>query len=506
MQGMGIMNESSYIARVVDPGKAPDVGIRVEVGPARTVMLAPEGEAVWGLFMFPSVWRLRDGRLVCAVTLGNDEMPSHADYHYLWYLSEDDGVHWVHAVVGLGEAEGFLRERQTLPDGRQIYFEPTMISLDAVAANPVDFTPRETLRGCRVFYRLGDLPEAYRSIRMFSRGPHDAQWREGRATMDPDIVVPAFMEPVIEDDPELEPTHSVVGTWLRKRIRYIGDPRLPSLGREKPLTELGKSFREIPGNRIGVSLHYASRGISPEDLVTKHPDNIVIRLLLPSPTSARLHDQTYRPIMAKADGRLFATSFGVHPAQALRVISRERKLDTGYYPNIFQSTDGGRHWSHYASVHYDDYGGYRIHQAHITPDMPRGNWMAMLRSNSALMLTRSYDDGHTWEQPEAIRPTSVNPAGGLLPNGVAFRMYGRPGQYLTFCGDGEGRTWGNDLALVEGLGDPALEQNRNTCANSCTFVTGPDRFLVVYTVYTFSGRNGKLRPAVLAREITAEPV
>jgi len=190
----------------------------------------------------------------------------------------------------------------------------------------------------------------------------------------------------------------------------------------------------------------------------------------------------------------------------LRVISRERDLDTGYYPNIFGSADGGQHWSYYASVHYADYGAYTIHQAHITPDMPRGNWMAMLRSNSALMLTRSYDDGHTWEKPEAIRSTSVNPAGGLLPNGIAFRMYGRPGQYLTFCGDGEGREWGNDITLVEGLGDPAVEQNRNTCANSCTLVTGPDRFLVVYTVYTHSGRNGILRPAVLVREITAELV
>jgi len=138
--------------------------------------------------------------------------------------------------------------------------------------------------------------------------------------------------------------------------------------------------------------------------------------------------------------------------------------------------------------------------------MPGGNWMAMLRSDSALMLTRSYDDGHTWERPEAIRRTSVNPAGGLLPNGIAFRMYGRPGQYVTFCSDGEGVEWGNDLALVTGLGDPAVEQNRNTCANSCTFVTGSNRFLVVYTVYTHSGRGGKLRPAVLAREITAESV
>ena len=252
-----------------------------------------------------------------------------------------------------------------------------------------------------------------------------------------------------------------------------------------------------------MNVHVASTGLSPADLTAPRPANVVLRLLLPSPTSVRLHDQTYRPIMGMADGRMFATSFGLHPAQSLRMVKRDRNLDTYYHPNIFLSTDGGRYWSYHSSVpFYDPSATHRVYQAHITPDMPKGNWMAMCRAG-ALVLTRSYDDGLTWGTPEVIRRTSVNPAGGLLPNGVAFRMYGRPGQYITFCSDGEGKTWGDDVCLVEGLGDAAIEQNRNTCANSCTFVTHSDRFIVVYTEYTYRRDGGAPRHAVLAREITA---
>ena len=86
---------------VVQPHDAPDAGVSVTIGPARTVMTAPEEELApsWGMFFLPCVWRLRDGRIVCAVTIGEDERPSAADYHYLWYLSDDEGAHWTHAVL-----------------------------------------------------------------------------------------------------------------------------------------------------------------------------------------------------------------------------------------------------------------------------------------------------------------------------------------------------------------------------------------------------------------------
>ena len=124
------------IDEIVELNQAPDVGVKVSLGDPVEVMLAPEGDERWGYFMFPSVWRLRDGRLVCAVTIGGDHMPAEMDYHYLWYISDDEGQHWTHAVIDLAEAKALLRERFTLASGRQIYYEPKLISLDLIDTKP----------------------------------------------------------------------------------------------------------------------------------------------------------------------------------------------------------------------------------------------------------------------------------------------------------------------------------------------------------------------------------
>ena len=124
------------IDEIVEPDQAPDVGVKVQLGDPVEVMLAPEGDERWGFFMFPSIWQLRDGRLVCAVTIGGDHMPAEMDYHYLWYISDDEGQHWTHAVIDLAEAKALLRERFTLASGRQIYYEPKLISLDLIDPKP----------------------------------------------------------------------------------------------------------------------------------------------------------------------------------------------------------------------------------------------------------------------------------------------------------------------------------------------------------------------------------
>ena len=124
------------LSTVIQPSEAPDAGVRVSLGPPREVMLAPEGDRRWGMFMFPSLWRMRDGRLICAVTIGEDEMPSDADYHYLWFVSDDGSKNWTLAVVSDDEARAFIRERVTLSDGTQLWYAPKIVSLDRVGVPP----------------------------------------------------------------------------------------------------------------------------------------------------------------------------------------------------------------------------------------------------------------------------------------------------------------------------------------------------------------------------------
>ena len=122
------------------------MGFKVRLGDPVEVMLAPEGDERWAHFMFPSIGRLPDGRLLCAVTIGGDHMPADMDYHYLWYISCDEGQHWTHAEIDLAEAKALLREPFTLASGRQIYLEPKFVSPDLIDTkpSPVDSSVRGT--------------------------------------------------------------------------------------------------------------------------------------------------------------------------------------------------------------------------------------------------------------------------------------------------------------------------------------------------------------------------
>jgi len=493
------VHAAPFVDRICHPQDAPDVGAKVRLGPPRVVMLAPEGDTSWGSFNFPSVWRLRDGRLVCAVCIGQDEMSSDADYHYLWYISDGRAEHWTHAVVNEDEAESFVRERITLSDGRQLYYKPKMVSVDKLSCKPIPSFEGIGYKGMNVYYRLGEMDDECRYLTMYSRGPRESEWRTGKATMDPDIIVPAYKETAIEKDSALGPTHSAIATHLRKLVEYVGDDRLPALGLYK---SENSPVHLRSSDRPGFSIHNASWGASLEDLNTPRPRDMAIRVQIPSPLGCRLHDYPILPILELADGTLMTTSyFFPAPASGFRIIRKNGELDTGSRSNLFKSTDGGATWSYYASMPFERLGKYQVVLAHITPNMPKGNWVALLRTtktkgtdNSPLIVTRSYDQGRTWTTPEAIRPSSVNPVGGLLPNGIAFRMYGRPGQYMTFCADGEGKEWGNDVILTTG----------GSCANSCTYVTGPDSFVVVYSDYEYRDTQGRQRKAVIARRIVVE--
>ena len=219
----------------------------------------------------------------------------------------------------------------------------------------------------------------------------------------------------------------------------------------------------------------------------------------------------YEPITELGPGDLVVPTFG----HRLRMTENKAPGKTKTHSQIFRSSDGGRYGSHYETFPYDAAGEFPISHMGMTPYMPKGNWMAAIRTwsektgtaKSPLVLSLSYDDGRNWSQPVAIRPSSVNPVGGLLADGVAFRMYGRPGQFIMFCADGEGKQWGNDVTIVpesEDTNNKKTGVRENTCANSCVLVLGPNRFLVAYTNYDHRDAAGRVRKAVLVREVVAE--
>ena len=485
-----------FIDEIVAPSQARDVGVKVTVGPPRPVMLCEKGNRSWGQFAFPSMWRLRDGRLVCFVTIGEDEMPSDADFHYLWYISDDEGRHWIHAVITPEEAEAFLRERVTLPSGRQVYYVPKYVSFDAIGARPYrEFSYERSgygfaFQAIEVVYRLGDLSEHLRCVTRYTRHRSEETWQKDQAYMDEDLLLPLFVEKVFPNADSNRMSHGLIATPLRCLSEVVGDDRLPD---------------------VGVLCHNGSRFATHEDLRTGFGQDAVARVHIPPPSLARLHHLSHEQLVELEDESLILPT-GIYTSQLVSTLGRP---ELNRCMNIFRSDDGGRYWKHYSRFPELGDGRYTLcWPFQITTNMPAGNWLAVLRTagrgwtgNSLLMISRSYDQGLTWTTPVAIRPHSVNPVGGRLRNGVVFRMYGRPGQYVTFCSDGEGKSWGSDITIM-----PPVRDSRSptgfveiSCCNSDVLVTGPDRFLVVYTDYNYKDQGGRIRRGVLVREVVARP-
>ena len=142
-------------------------------------------------------------------------------------------------------------------------------------------------------------------------------------------------------------------------------------------------------------------------------------------------------------------------------------------------------------------------RAHLLA-FPNGKWVAAYRtqglhysSGGPLIVSSSADEGKTWSQPKAIRVPGCNPLGIVLENGIGVLSYQRPGVFLTFCSDGEGTNWGNDVTLVKAW---RHQRNENSCCNGSFVVTGPDRFVYTYTKWDVTDPWGQPRQAVIAQE------
>ena len=142
-------------------------------------------------------------------------------------------------------------------------------------------------------------------------------------------------------------------------------------------------------------------------------------------------------------------------------------------------------------------------RAHLLA-FPNGKWVAAYRSQGLyyspggpLIISASTDEGKTWSAPRAIRVPGCNPLGVVLKNGIAVLSYQRPGVFLTFCADGEGDLWGNDVTLVKAW---RHQLNENSCCNGSFAVTGPDRFIYAYTKWDVPDPWGQPRQAVIAQE------
>ena len=222
---------------------------------------------------------------------------------------------------------------------------------------------------------------------------------------------------------------------------------------------------------------------------------------MPAPVLSQHH------LVPLPDGSLITAIFRLPVMSDIGPDGKLKGGREGENHHIWRSYDRGRTWRCAGTVPRVRWLPFRPDLSTVRPHLlafPNGNLVAAYRhaglywsGGGPLIISSSSDEGKTWSAPRAIRVPAVNPVGLMLENGIGVFAYQRPGLFLTFCGDGKGDLWGNDVTLVRPWRN---QRDENSCSNSSLLATGPDRFLLVYTKFDVPDPWGQPRQAVLAQE------
>jgi hypothetical protein len=258
---------------------------------------------------------------------------------------------------------------------------------------------------------------------------------------------------------------------------------------------------DLPKEKQGVPIYTRKPGQEQwtRETASWDPD-LLIRGKLPSPILTSESHIVHLP-----DGSLVTAVWRQATMSDIRSDGTMQK--EGENHQIWRSFDRGRTWKCTGTIPRVSWWPFLPQlstvRAHLLA-FPNGNWVAAYRhpglyfsGSGPLIIRKSSDQGKTWSEPKAIRMPGVNPLGLMLANGIGVFSYQRPGVFLTFCGDGKGELWGNDITLVKPW---RHERNENSCCNGSFVTTGPDRFIYVYTKWDVPDPWGQPRQAVIAQE------
>ena len=225
--------------------------------------------------------------------------------------------------------------------------------------------------------------------------------------------------------------------------------------------------------------------------------------------------RSLQQIVQMPDDSLLGVSYGF-------LLGQDRHARPKFESYCLRSADGGQTWTFHGIIARDDrhpLAGYTEPRVTVLCD---GSLLAVIRTECAktgpMYVTRSTDQGKTWDKPEELWPFGVLPQLLTLENGVTVLAFGRPGVHLLFSKDGKGREWQHPIHLVvesfegtgirgEGYGYQKGEQPQGrpkqtrTSGYTSLVPDGPDRFLIAYDQFDYPNADGEPRKTILVRPI-----
>ena len=421
--------------------------VDVHLRERQVLFVAPDNEGTrrWGVYGCPDMYRAEDDSIVVYDDGHMDTYDSEAaKCPAVCFRSGDNGLTWASLASELREGDGLPGKAFRLADGGRVQFLPGgPVNLAGLGVAPRGMAISANEYGLIGLFRLGDLPPEARSftVRYQSRGTDE--WRSDDAVFDmPDVQIAATLKAKTGAAvwPDVTPTISALLNG-NSGLHHGG----PGEG----------GLAEAPdGAWLSAVLHYGA---------TERNSSVV----------HELH------CIASTDyGRTW----------------RARGVIIGRAGTTFGATD------EFSLIRLGDELVCVARMDHATVHDP----------HRYTMLARSADNGLTWSAPEPVASSSVTPHLVRLENGVVALVFGRPGVHVQFSTDGCG-SWHTLTSLIGKTAEEEVAAGRDlidamyrdtvSYSNTRTVITGPDRFLVLYTDFKY---GGECRKAIVVQEVIVE--